>query len=325
MTIAFTGDWLPLEAPGAAFPDGIRIGNLECAFSNDAVDAGKAYSCVLPESLMHNVALGGFAALSLANNHVYDAGAAAFDAMRRTLGSACPDIQFFGTEEKPYAEIGDAGRRIAVIGSLERCRSCGKGIFREEDVADLIRHIRGGFDAVYAYPHWGKEGEFTRWPSPRQRELARRWIDAGADGVFGSHSHVFQGREFYKGKPIYYSMGNFLFPHPESKMYEGTDVGLCVEIKDGKVEERFARNGSFVEDEVEVAALKDKADAISRPLENWTTWKWAKAVGAFNLRKNSASWQIRLRKNFARTLPKFLVWQLLPQTLLFRAAACRRS
>ena len=161
------------------------------------------------------------------------------------------------------------------------------------------------------------------WPSPRQRKLARRWIDAGADGIFGSHSHVFQGREFYNGKPIYYSLGNFYFPHLESKLYEGTDVGLCVEIEDGKVEERFVRNGVLIDDESEIKHLKELLESISVPLKNWTTWKWARAVGPFNIKKNMASWKIRLRKNFVKTLPKFLVWQILPKTLLFRAASMK--
>ena len=174
---------------------------------------------------------------------------------------------------------------------------------------------------MYVYPHWGKEEEYTQWPSPRQRKIARRWIDAGADGVFGSHSHVFQGMEEYKGKPIYYSLGNYFFPHPESKLYEGTDVGLCVEIDNGCVDERFVRNGVLIEGAAEIKHLKELIESISEPLNDWTTWKWARAVGSFNLKKNTASWKIRLRKSFVKTLPKFLVWQVLPKTLLFRLAS----
>ena len=139
--------------------------------------------------------------------------------------------------------------------------------------------------------------------------------------MFGSHSHVFQGMEEYKGKPIYYSLGNYFFPHPESKLYEGTDVGLCVEIDNGCVDERFVRNGVLIEGAAEIKHLKELIESISEPLNDWTTWKWARAVGSFNLKKNTASWKIRLRKSFVKTLPKFLVWQVLPKTLLFRLAS----
>ncbi len=323
MTLRLTGDWLPkspLQLEGGA----LCIGNLECAFSDGAIESAKAYTSLLPLRSIDNVSSSGFAALSLANNHVYDAGVEDFDRMIEALHEHCPDIQFFGTVDCPYADLVIDGRHIAIIGSLEPCRSRGRRIFKQEDVLALIRKIQDDFDLVYVFPHWGKEGEYTRYPAPWQLKLARRWIDGGADGVFGSHSHVFQGREFYKGKPIYYSLGNFHFSHPESKLYEGTDVGLCVEFQDGKVGERFVREGALIEDEAEVKYLKEVRESISAALMNWTTWKWARAVGPFNLKKNTASWRIRLRKNLVKSFPKFLVWQLLPQTLFFRIASMWR-
>jgi poly-gamma-glutamate synthesis protein (capsule biosynthesis protein) len=57
--------------------------------------------------------------------------------------------------------------------------------------------------------HWGWEDEPQ--PSPRLREFSQRMLDAGADLVVGSHPHVTQGSEYYKGKLIVYSLGNFLF------------------------------------------------------------------------------------------------------------------
>lgn len=320
----FSGDLLPNRVFTERADANVLIGNLECVFADGVILSGKAYTSVLPDSCIYNVLSVGFAALSLANNHVRDAGADAFARMQQALSRKCQGIQFFGTKDKPYAMLEDNGKHVAIIGSLESCRSAGQDIFREDDVEALIQEIRNRFDAIYVYPHWGKEGEYTRWPSPRQQKLARRWIDVGADGVFGSHSHVFQGREFYNGKPIYYSLGNFYFPHPESKLYEGTDIGLCVEIEDGKVEERFVRSGVLIEEASEIKKLEELLESISEPLKDWTIWKWARAIGPFNLKKNSASWKIRLRKNFVKTLPKFLVWQILPKILLFRIASlCR--
>lgn len=318
--IHFSGDWLPTKQFNRGSGAGFALGNLECAFTDAEVDKEKAYTCVLPMSCVANVARSGFDALSLANNHVYDAGEEAFLSMRRLLDNRCSGIQIFGTVDKPYATWEFDGGRIAVIGALEPCRSRGKGIFKEENVEALIQEIRGIFDAVYVYPHWGKEGEYTRWPSPRQRKIARRWIDAGADGVFGSHSHVFQGREFYKDRPIYYSLGNFFFPHPESNLYEGTHDGLTVVIDGDRVTEQF----HHFDEDGHITLSQDLSsimNEISRPLERWSTWKWAKAVGSFSLKKNTASWRIRLEKNLIKALPKFLVWQALPQTLLFRIAS----
>jgi poly-gamma-glutamate synthesis protein (capsule biosynthesis protein) len=57
--------------------------------------------------------------------------------------------------------------------------------------------------------HWGWEQEGAA--GPRQRQLARLMIEAGADAVVGGHPHVIQDVEQYQGKPIIYSLGNFVF------------------------------------------------------------------------------------------------------------------
>ena len=59
------------------------------------------------------------------------------------------------------------------------------------------------------YVHWGIER--STQPEEYQRTLARQYIDAGADAVIGAHPHVLQGIEYYQGKPIFYSLGNFIF------------------------------------------------------------------------------------------------------------------
>jgi poly-gamma-glutamate synthesis protein (capsule biosynthesis protein) len=64
-------------------------------------------------------------------------------------------------------------------------------------------------DIVITYPHWGWEGE--KIASARQEFLARLMIDNGADAVVGGHPHVTQNIQTYKGKPIFYSLGNFVF------------------------------------------------------------------------------------------------------------------
>ena len=59
------------------------------------------------------------------------------------------------------------------------------------------------------YVHWGTEREES--PEDYQRSLGHQYIDAGADMVIGSHPHVLQGIEYYNGKPIVNSLGNFVF------------------------------------------------------------------------------------------------------------------
>ena len=81
-------------------------------------------------------------------------------------------------------------------------------------------------DIVIPYMHWGWEEEAQ--PSPRLRAFARRMIDAGADMVVGGHPHVTQGAETYKGKPIVFSLGNFLFNGFDT---EATTTGWVLSVK----------------------------------------------------------------------------------------------
>lgn len=64
-------------------------------------------------------------------------------------------------------------------------------------------------DFVIAYIHWGTE--YSETLETAQTEGARELIDAGADVVLGAHPHCLQGMEYYNGKPILYSLGNYWF------------------------------------------------------------------------------------------------------------------
>lgn len=72
-----------------------------------------------------------------------------------------------------------------------------------------IREAKENSDFVVAYVHWGKER--VHEPVDYQKNLAKKYIDAGADVVIGCHPHVMQGIEIYKGKTIAYSLGNYWF------------------------------------------------------------------------------------------------------------------
>jgi poly-gamma-glutamate synthesis protein (capsule biosynthesis protein) len=76
-------------------------------------------------------------------------------------------------------------------------------------ILESIREAEAESDFVVIYLHWGVER--TNYPVEYQKELARKYIDAGADVVVGCHPHVMQGFEFYKDKPIAYSLGNYWF------------------------------------------------------------------------------------------------------------------
>ena len=97
-----------------------------------------------------------------------------------------------------------------------------KGTYVKQDVAAARK---AGADVVIVFPHWGTEYDPT--PFGSQQKLARMVIDSGADMVIGNHAHWAAAMEVYKGKPIWYALGNFIFDQTWS---EPTMEGITLEL-----------------------------------------------------------------------------------------------
>jgi hypothetical protein len=81
-------------------------------------------------------------------------------------------------------------------------------------------------DRVVVTFHWGVP--YEREPSTEDRAKAHFAVDCGADAVVGHHPHIIQPFEIYRGRPIFYSVGNFAFGSGNSRA-EGLLVGLRFE------------------------------------------------------------------------------------------------
>lgn len=198
----------------------IRIGNLECVIATGGDPADKNYTFradprTLPVLKRH------FDAVALANNHSGDYGRPAFAEMLGLL-DAEGILKFGGGHNLREAHapliVERNGLRIALLSYNEfmprsfEADFDAPGVAWSEDeqvVADIkaARSIHQA-DLVIPIMHWGWENEPIA--GARQRQLARRMIDAGADAIIGGHPHVTQDIEHYKGKPIIYSVGNFV-------------------------------------------------------------------------------------------------------------------
>lgn len=209
-------------APFAAILDSadIRVGNLECVVASSGDPADKVYNFradprTLPVLKRH------FDAVALANNHSGDYGRAAFAEMLGLLDRE-GILKFGGGHNLREAHapliVERNGLRIALLGYNEFMPRSFEADFdapgvawsEDEQVVADIKAARsvGKADLVIPIMHWGWENESSA--GVRQRQLARLMIDAGADAVIGGHPHVRQDIEHYKGKPIIYSVGNFV-------------------------------------------------------------------------------------------------------------------
>ena len=100
-------------------------------------------------------------------------------------------------------------------------------------VNHVIIEAKKEVDYLFILPHDGIE--YIDIPLPETIARYRDFIDYGADGVIGTHPHCPQGWETYKGKPIFYSLGNFLFNSKESYDFRAKQPhwyeGLCVILR----------------------------------------------------------------------------------------------
>jgi len=155
---------------------------------------------------------------SLANNHTNNAGQTVLENTRQVLQTA--GISPFGgpadSSVDKTASFPGRGLTLHLIGV--------NILAGTPDLTEQIRQIKTDpASRLIIFPHWGAEYQPKHGSS--QQRLAHQWIDAGADMIIGSHSHVIQDMEIYQNRPIIYSLGNLLFDQTFSKE---TQQGILV-------------------------------------------------------------------------------------------------
>lgn len=216
----------------------IAFGNLECPLSDSAVPLreGLVFRCLTKD--VPGLVSAGFDALGTANNHAMDQGPKAIGFTTDYLKSQ--NILAAGTGKNfDQAHTAQVIKRNDVLyGFLAYSYSARNDGKRSTDpqIATMdnlevlkndIRAARGHTaDVIIVNMHAGTE--YTRKPTTEQIAFAHAAIDAGADVVIGEHPHWIQDIEIYKGRPIFYSLGNFVF---DQEWSQDTKQGLMVELR----------------------------------------------------------------------------------------------
>jgi poly-gamma-glutamate synthesis protein (capsule biosynthesis protein) len=165
--------------------------------------------------------------VSLANNHTNNAGNLGFTNTKKVLDEA--GINYFGKpsgyDESSVLRI-DGEIPISIIGIMAIDN------FDNQPLLAKISAEKSAGRKVIIFPHWGVE--YAPKHSISQERLAQSWISAGADLVVGSHPHVTQDFEIIEGKPVIYSLGNFVF---DQFFSQETQEGLVIAgtITDSKI------------------------------------------------------------------------------------------
>ena len=166
---------------------------------------------------------------NIANNHIYDQGYQGLEETNQNLKnldlyfSGCPDSII---EECTSTIIDIDNKKIGLAGFSM--------VYNPININEAQKHInnlKNQTDFIIVNAHWGQE--YVHDFNTSQQNVAHSLIDAGADIIIGHHPHIVQGMEIYKNKPIFYSLGNFIFDqYFSTDTQQGLNVAIFLEKGD---------------------------------------------------------------------------------------------
>ena len=187
---------------------------------------------------------------ALANNHAYDYGEQGMkDTLQNLKDAGITAMGAGNTEDEAHQCVVKElnGRKITILNYMDsenfaeysqdvmpyaNGSNPGYSAYDSENAQKQIAENNDS-DLIIAYMHFGNE--YSNSPNENQEKIAHELIDYGADVVLGSHPHVTQGIEMYNGKPIFYSLGNFIFDQSNTATHSAyfvkidlvNDTGEC--------------------------------------------------------------------------------------------------
>lgn len=181
----------------------------------------------------------GFNIISFANNHILDFGEKAYYNTLKSFKNS--DTFGSGSVTEAYEPliVSKDNIKIGFLAATHKEFGCHTEISDDKTIGaawigdprffNAIATAKQRCDKLYIFAHAGVE--FLDIPLPEWRNFYSRLIDLGADGVIASHPHVPQGIEYYNGKPIVYSLGNFIFQRTDDKYPKHWNTGIIFEIE----------------------------------------------------------------------------------------------
>jgi len=198
------------------------VANLECPVTKIRQPAFKQYIFRAEPEWLQTLKAHGITHLNLANNHSVDQGRIGLADTKKNIQEAGMIPVGAGDNMQEAAQpvlLASTPRNVYLLTSLQMPLENfsylpDKTSVSHEDLDSLktrVQQLKETDPCCYIIVslHWG--GEHTLRPVPLQRQQAHQLIDAGVDALICHHTHTLQTIEQYQGKPIYYSIGNFIF------------------------------------------------------------------------------------------------------------------
>lgn len=213
------------------------IVNLECPITNGKATpiTKQGPNLMCSEKVLDAISYMGFRCVTLANNHFYDYGDEGAIFTLQALETRNIDHVGGGANLKEagailYKEIN--GCRLAIINccehefSIATDKTGGSNPLNPIKQYAAIQEAQRFADYVIVIIHGGHE--HYQLPSPRMVETYHFFVDAGADAVINHHQHCYSGYEVYKGKPVFYGLGNLYFDIEPTRINQPWNYGYMV-------------------------------------------------------------------------------------------------
>lgn len=218
-------------------PADLMVANLE-GIPGTYTPSKKRYNFTFPSEYLGVLQSLGIQAVSLANNHAADAGVQAIPAARQQIEALGIGVFGAGADLKSALQpwrVEVNGVKLSFIGisffDSDAAEEGSPGIVVMEkhrsQIAEQIGEEKMAGRTVIVVPHWGRE--YTSKLDEEQIASARWLVDHGADAVAGSHPHVVQALQFWRGKPVAFSLGNAVYP----EKLRGADSGAALLLELG--------------------------------------------------------------------------------------------
>ncbi len=164
-----------------------------------------------------------FSYFTLANNHFSDQG----EQGRKETRANLKNLGFYYSGEAD-AQISENSLSLVEVKDKKLALISFSMVYHNFDLEaakKIIRDIRPQVDWIIVNIHWGNEYQhnYSAW----QQKIGRELVDSGVDIIIGHHPHVVQGMEIYHNRPIFYSLGNFIF---DQYFSADTQEGLSLEF-----------------------------------------------------------------------------------------------
>lgn len=243
-----------------------------------------------------------------ANNHIFDYGIAQYEDTVQALINLGVEVVGSGIKQEAFrpANVSCAGEKYSILNiccyssnptNISTEDSPGIANLDFDEIIDWLSKSQDQFKILCI--HWGSENR--RFPAIEQVSMARYLIDMGVDCLIGCHAHVVQPCEIYRGKRIFYNIGNFYFDNyiigedKRSTQTRSNGLGMIILFETREPKICWVKKGQFVEADFSIKQWYDNLNQEFAEAQAKINWSQVPREPVFEYLFNGSTYQYRFK------------------------------